>query len=79
MKKATLRFKTGEAASHAVKAALSPESEREVQRTNVAVEVEKDWVILNVQAEDTTALRAAVNSYVRWMQIALDTAKLTDK
>ncbi len=56
--------------------ALSVESADRVPRTKVSVErVGEDEVRLRVEAEDVSALRAALNSYIRWMNVAEETAK----
>ena len=55
-----------------VRDALSPEAGRDVPRTQVSVGGEGDRVEIVVEAEETSALRAALNSYLRWAQVALD-------
>jgi KEOPS complex subunit Pcc1 len=62
--------------------ALSPEGRQEVPRTRVRVEPQGDSVTLTVEAEDVNALRAAMNSYLRWMGVAMeagDIGKGTDR
>jgi KEOPS complex subunit Pcc1 len=50
--------------------ALSPEVGREIPRTRVSLTSEGDEIILNVEASDLGALRAALNSYLRWISIS---------
>ena len=72
-----MRIRTGKDSAEAVKAAIVPESERELQRTSVTVTTDRDWLGLQIVAEDTTSLRSAVNSYMRWLKVAMDTANIT--
>ena len=74
-----MRIQTGHEIAEAVKAAIALESERELQRTSVSVVTEGDWLTLLIMAEDITSLRAAVNSYMRWIQVAIDTANLAEQ
>ena len=52
---------------------LSPETTREMPRTKVDVRRERDALVIEVQAEDVSSLRAALNSYLRWLKLAIDT------
>ncbi len=52
--------------------ALSPEVKRQVGvRSKVAMAANGLSLILNVEAEDTVALRAALNAYLRWVNSML--------
>jgi len=55
-----------------IRDALRPEAGREIPKAQVSVRGEGDRVVIQVEAEDTPALRAALNSYLRWAQVALD-------
>jgi len=55
-----------------LRASLSPEAGREIPRSRVTVRGEGDVAEIVVEAEDPSALRAALNSYLRWAQVALD-------
>ena len=55
-----------------VREALRPEAGREIPKAQVSIQGDGDSLIIHVVAEDTPALRAAVNSYLRWAQVALD-------
>ncbi|RLG90355.1 hypothetical protein DRO34_05755 [Candidatus Bathyarchaeota archaeon] len=49
-------------------AALKPETlSQPTQRSNVEISLEGKKLVLIVKARDTTALRAAVNAYLRWV------------
>ncbi len=45
---------------------LSPESGRAVPKTQVNISETNQGVLLTIEAETTNALRAALNSYLRW-------------
>ncbi len=56
--------------------ALSPEAGREVPRTRTKLSLDGQNVVIDVDADDAGALRAALNSYLRWAALALDASKL---
>jgi tRNA threonylcarbamoyladenosine modification (KEOPS) complex Pcc1 subunit len=66
------------AAARAVLAALAPEAGREVPRADATVSAEGDKIVIDVRAEDAAALRAALNSYLRWASLALETSRLAE-
>ncbi len=68
MPRATLRVITPH--HKAVMSALSPEVGREIPRTRVHLFTQDEEVVLNVEASDLGALRAALNSYLRWIRIS---------
>ena len=52
---------------------LAPEIERPTsERSSVTVSAEKGKVIISIEASDVVALRAAINSYLRWVGAILD-------
>jgi tRNA threonylcarbamoyladenosine modification (KEOPS) complex Pcc1 subunit len=53
--------------------ALTPETQT-MQTTRANVELQEDGVflLLSVEAEDTIALRATLNAYLRWIQSTLN-------
>ena len=63
--------------SHAriVSGALSPEMTERIPRTKVMVESDDRHVLVKIEADDHNSLRAALNSYIRWMSVAEETAK----
>lgn len=69
MRTATIRVRTAHAAQ--LLAALQPEAARPMARTRVTLEAEDRAFRLEVSARDTPALRAALNSYLRWTATAL--------
>ncbi len=54
---------------------LSPELGEKIPRTSISVERRGDELAVKIEAEDQNALRAALNSYIRWMNVAEETAK----
>ncbi len=53
---------------HAVMDALSPEINKPaLGRAQVNVRNEDNFLIIELEAEDTVALRSALNSYLRWI------------
>jgi len=54
---------------------LSPELGDKIPRTSISVERKGNELLINIEAEDQNALRAALNSYIRWMNVAEETAK----
>lgn len=63
--------------SHAriVSGALSPEMTERIPKTKIMVESDDRHVLVKIEADDHNSLRAALNSYIRWMSVAEETAK----
>lgn len=55
--------------------ALMPEASSGVPGTKVEVSLSEGKVRISLCAEDVSALRAAVNSYLRWVKLADETRK----
>ncbi len=68
MPRATITLEGPEAA--VVRKALAPEAGRDVPKAKVTVAGSGRTVTITIEAEDTGALRAAVNSYLRWSDVA---------
>ena len=71
--RATLTLRTEHA--EVVSRALSPELTEKIPRTKVDVTTRGGEVVIEVEADDMTALRAALNSYIRWSNVAEETAE----
>ena len=71
--RAELTFGTKHA--EVVAAALSPELAEKIPRTHVSIGSRGGEVVVHIEADDKNALRAALNSYIRWMNVAEETAK----
>lgn len=68
MRRAEIRLEGNEI--DIVRRSLSPESDRDVPGTSLSIRRERDALILTIEAQETGALRAAVNSYLRWADVA---------
>jgi tRNA threonylcarbamoyladenosine modification (KEOPS) complex Pcc1 subunit len=69
MRRATITLAGPEA--KVVHGALRPEVGRDVPKARVTLRASRDRLTLTIDAEDTSALRAAVNSYLRWADVAV--------
>lgn len=56
-------------AAAAAAEALEPESGRELPRTRSQVGASSDRTVVRIEAEDTSAMRAAVNSYLECIAV----------
>lgn len=56
-----------------VASSLSPETDRKIPRTIIQVNEDENALSLVISAEDTSALRAAINSYLRWISVGIET------
>jgi tRNA threonylcarbamoyladenosine modification (KEOPS) complex Pcc1 subunit len=67
--KASVRLKFSDSKQLAAAvAALKPEANTPVtHRANVDLQVQENFLVLTVDADDTVALRATVNAYLRWI------------
>ena len=55
--------------------ALRPEAGRDVPGARVRVSAGRSLLTIVAEAEDTGALRAALNSYLRWTDVAVNVAE----
>ncbi len=70
---AEIRIKVPKEVIETVLDALSPEVESpSSERSSTDVRRGVDGIVISTEASDTTAMRAAVNSYLRWVQGILD-------
>ncbi len=69
MRVASIVIRTEHAGS--LEVTLAPEASRPLPRTKVSMRAERNAFHLDVEARDTSALRAALNSYIRWSSTAL--------
>ncbi len=70
---ATVHVEVPEGISGIVDESLAPEIEHQTsERTNVTMSSKKGEVIISIEASDIVALRAAINSYLRWVGAILD-------
>lgn len=63
-----------------VKEALTPEIKmRAPKRSKTSLEKSDDFLILFVEAKDTVALRATLNSYLRWINSVINVLETLEK
>ncbi|MGD6933382.1 MAG: KEOPS complex subunit Pcc1 [Candidatus Bathyarchaeia archaeon] len=61
-------------------AALKPEVNSPVtHRSRVDLQVQENFLVLTVEAEDTVALRAAVNAYLRWIASTVNVIDIVER
>lgn len=68
MRRASITIEGEEA--DAIRRSLAPEAGRDVPKARVSVSGGSGRVVVRIDADDTSALRAAVNSYLRWADVA---------
>jgi tRNA threonylcarbamoyladenosine modification (KEOPS) complex Pcc1 subunit len=55
--------------------ALNPEIKQKIPKTNVKVNLSGKTFSIHLEAKDISSLRAACNSYLRWINTALNVKK----
>ena len=55
---------------------LSPEIQHKIPKSNVTFSIDKKTLEVIIESGDVRSLRAACNSYLRWIQTALSVKKL---
>lgn len=72
--KATLRMRfSSKEKKQIIADSLGPEvSNSSSHRSKVSLHDENGLLVLEIEASDTTALRASLNSYLRWINSILD-------
>ncbi len=73
MIKANITLQKGDMAPDVVSKSLLPETHRSIPRTRVNITEDEDAIHLQISARDVSALRAAVNSYLRWISVSMET------
>jgi len=66
----TIEFDTVSQAS-VIASALRPEIDDTIPHSEISIEADDITLILTIAAKQTSTLRAACNSYLRWIQTAL--------
>ena len=61
----------------AIASSLMPETGRELPRTHVSITCSDGAALISVEAKDSTAMRAALNSYLGCIRITEDISKIT--
>ena len=76
MKSASFIFNfDSECEAEIVAKSLNPEIKHKIPKTDVKVTLNGKSFSLNIEAEDISSLRAACNSYLRWINTALTVKK----
>jgi tRNA threonylcarbamoyladenosine modification (KEOPS) complex Pcc1 subunit len=57
-------------------ASLSPEIQQRMPKANILLNAKNKLLILTIEANDISTLRAATNSYIRWIETALNVHQL---
>jgi len=68
------KFNSGEEA-RLVSESINPEIKIKIPNTNVNVSIFKKTVFMDIKAKNVNSLRAACNSYLRWLNTAFDVIK----
>jgi len=55
---------------------IDPEIRNKIPKIKVQVKLDKNKFFINISAYDTSSLRAAINSYLRWINTALEVNKI---
>ena len=63
--------------SETIVRSLTPESTREISRTHTEVFCEDGKAVVSITSADTTAMRAALNSYLGCIRITEDIGRIT--
>ena len=74
MKKVEITFELSAPLRKVVVGSLKPEAGRTVPKTQVNIYETDVGATLKIEAETTNALRAALNSYLRWLNCVLTIA-----
>ena len=77
----TIRLKfSSEKQLSALISALTPEVHKQIgARSKTTLTYSEQSLILNVEASDTIALRAALNAYLRWINSTVNVLETIDK
>jgi len=76
MKKLTITFTfDDERTVQIISKSLLPELPKDVLHTKVRLNVEKNTLFLHIQGTQTSEVRAACNSYFRWIETAYAVAQ----
>lgn len=67
----TLQFDNSETAK-IIHTSLQPELSKKIPQTKITVNQSENILTITINAQTTPVLRAAINSYSRWIQTALN-------
>lgn len=55
---------------------LSPEVKHKIPKANIEISLSKNALSLKIESDDVSTLRAACNSYLRWVNTAINVNQL---
>ncbi len=58
---------------------LIPEMKERIPRSRVTMESNGNDLIIRIEAEDVSALRASISSYLRWISVAMNTKNVMEE
>jgi tRNA threonylcarbamoyladenosine modification (KEOPS) complex Pcc1 subunit len=70
-----LDFKTEREAKIIMKS-IDPEIKHKIPKVNVEINLSNKKIFLKIEADDLSSLRAACNSYLRWINTAVNIKKI---
>jgi len=68
------KFNSSEEA-RVVSKSINPEIKKKIPNTNVNISIFEKTFFMDIKAKNVNSLRAACNSYLRWINTALDVSK----
>jgi tRNA threonylcarbamoyladenosine modification (KEOPS) complex Pcc1 subunit len=79
--RATVRLQfSSEKRLAALASALTPEINRQITtRSKATLTRDSEFLVLNVEARDTVALRATLNAYLRWINSTVNVLEAVEK
>ncbi len=76
-KNASFKFSFNSSSEAALIArSLSPEIKQKIPKTTVKITLSNNTLLLDIWSNDISSLRAACNSYLRWINTALSVKQL---
>lgn len=66
------------AAAQAAAESIGPESGRELPRTRTEVSASEDGLTVRIEAEDSSAMRAAINSYLECIAVVQSVERIAE-
>ncbi len=75
MPTAVLRITSGSAGR--IASAIEPEARRDLLRTHTEIHTENGGAVMRIEADDTSAMRAALNSFLECIMITEDIDRIT--
>ena len=76
-KKASFKFRLNSSSeAEIIASSLSPELKQKIQKTNVQISHLDNILLLDIESNYVSSLRAACNSYLRWINTAISVKQL---